>query len=215
MRLYSYWRSSASWRVRTALHYKGLFFEYVPVDLTKDGGEQYQPAYEDLNPMKQVPTLEVTDQGRRIRLTQSLAIIEYLDDCWPEPGLLPREPAQRARVRALSEIVNSGIQPLQNTRPQRELRSRGVDPAEWCRVFIAEGLTALEREARRLSGTFLVGEQLSMADLCLVPQLYNARRFELPLDTYPTLLRVEEACQQLPAFQRSHPDAQPDAPSPA
>lgn len=215
MRLYNYWRSSASWRVRTALHYKGLFFEYVPVDLAREGGEQYQPAYEDLNPMKQVPTLEAMQDGRRVRLTQSLAIIEYLEEKWPEPALLPKDPVQRAHARALAEVVNSGIQPLQNMRPQRELRARGVDPTEWCRLFLAEGLGALEREARRLSGTFLVGDQLTVADVCLVPQLYNARRFELPLDTYPTLLRVEEACQRLPAFQRAHPDAQPDAPTPA
>jgi maleylpyruvate isomerase len=208
VKLYNYWRSSASWRVRIALNYKGVAYEYVPVSLVKDGGEQLRDEYRAVNPMAQVPTL-VLDDGRQ--LSQSMAIIEYLEETIPTPPLLPRDPYLRARARQLAELVNSGIQPLQNTGPLRELKARGVDERDWGRHFIARGLDALQQSAQATAGTFLVGDELSIADVLLVPQLNNARRFELDAARWPLLARVEEACAKLPAFQIAHAERQPDA----
>lgn len=208
MKLYSYWRSSASWRARIALAYKGVAYEYVAVHLLRGGGEQRGEAYRAVNPMQQVPTLEL-DDGRRI--SQSLAIIEYLEETAPRPPLLPAEPYLRARARQLAELVNAGIQPLQNTGPLQELEARGVDAKDWARHFIGRGLDALEASAAATAGRFLVGDEPTVADVCLVPQLHNARRFGLDPARWPLLARVEEACMQLPPFQIAHPDRQPDA----
>jgi maleylpyruvate isomerase len=207
VKLHSFWRSSASWRVRIALHYKGLPFEYVPVNL--GGQQQYQDEYRALNPMEQVPTLTL-DDGRMV--TQSLAIIEYLDETVPSPALLPRDPYLRARTRQLAEVVNSGIQPLQNTSPLLEVMRIGGDSEAWARKWIDKGLRALERTAADTAGRFLVGDSLSMADVCLVPQLGNARRLKLDLAPFPLLVRVEAECEKLDAFARARPDQQPDAP---
>jgi maleylpyruvate isomerase len=208
MKLYNFWRSSASWRVRIGLAWKGLSYEYVPIHLVRDGGEQHGEAYRAVNPMEQVPTLEL-DDGRR--LSQSLAILEYLEETVPEPPLLPREPYLRAKARQLAEIVNAGIQPLQNTDTQAQLKSRGVDEKEWVRYFQARGLGALEASARATAGRFLVGDAPSLPDLCLVPQLYHARRFHIDVAQWPLLVRVEEACMALEPFQIAHCDRQPDA----
>lgn len=213
MRLYNYWRSSASWRARIALSWKGIPYEYRPVDLLRDGGEQYTAGYvAEINPLSQVPVLELED-GRRI--AQSLAILEYLEERFPEPPLLPSDPWLRARARQLAEIVNAGIQPFQNTPTMGYVRTqlRGDVPA-WLRFFLERGLRALERSARETAGTFLVGAHPTFADVCLIPQLYSARRFDVPLDPFPTLVRVEAACTALPAFAAAHPDRQPDAPRP-
>jgi maleylpyruvate isomerase len=209
MKLYSYWRSTASWRARIALAWKGLSYEYVPVHLNRAGGEQYADSYvAGVNAMSQVPVLEV--DGRRI--AQSLAIIEYLEERFPEPALLPTEPWLRARARQLAEIINAGIQPFQNIPATSYVRGvLGGDEKAWAAHFIARGLHALERTARETAGTFLVGSQPTVADVCSIPQLYAARRFAVPLDPYPTLLRAESACLALPAFVTSHPDRQPDA----
>lgn len=208
MKLYSYWRSSASWRVRIALATKALAYEYVPVHLVKEGGEQHSESYRALNPMAQVPTLEL-DDGRR--LSQSLAIIEYLETMVPTPPLLPADPYLRARARQLAEVINAGIQPLQNLGVLRELETRGVDPKAWSQLYIGRGLDALEAAAATTAGRFLVGETPTIADVCLIPQLYNARRFGLEVTRWPLLARVEEACAQLPPFQMAHADRQPDA----
>lgn len=208
MKLYSYWRSSASWRARIGLALKGVAYEYVAVNLLKDGGEQHGDAYRAVNPMQQVPTL-VLDDGRHI--SQSLAILAYLDETIASPPLLPADPYLRARARQLAELVNAGIQPLQNTGPLRELKARGVDDKAWAQHFIARGLDALELSAGETAGAFLVGDAVTMADVCLVPQLHNARRFGLDPARWPLLARVEAACARLEPFQSAHPDRQPDA----
>jgi maleylpyruvate isomerase len=211
--LYNYWRSSSSWRVRIALEWKGLPYTYVGVPLLE--GAQKRDDYAALNPMRQVPTLVVTDDaGAQHELAQSLAIIEYLEETHPAPPLLPRDPLARARVRQLAEIVNSGIQPHQNTGTLAGLARLGGDGPAWARGFIAVGLSAMEAIARKTAGRFLVGDEVSIADLCLVPQLYGARRFGAPLDGCPTLLRIEEACAALEPFRRAHADVQPDATAP-
>jgi maleylpyruvate isomerase len=209
MRLYSYWRSSASWRVRIALAYKGIAYEYVPVHLAR--GEQYASSYAELNPISQVPVLEL-DGAPVQRLAQSIAILEYLEERHPDPPLLPVEPYRRARARQLAELVNAGTQPFQNTPTISYVRDvlHGDDRA-FVQHFIARGLAAVERSARETAGTFLVGAQPTFADVCLIPQLYSARRFHVPLGPYPTLLRVEAACNAIPAFEVSHPERQPDA----
>lgn len=213
MRLYNYWRSSASWRVRIALHMKGLPFEYVPVSLP--AGEQRGAAHHARNPMDQVPALELELGGRRVVVAQSMAILELLEELHPEPPLLPRDPYLRARARELAEIVNSGIQPHQNLTPTQRIDQLASGAGKLhARHFNEVGLAALEARCRDVAGRFAVGDQPTFADLCLVPQLYGARRFEVPdLEArFPTLLRIEAACAELPAFRAAHPDVQPDAP---
>jgi maleylpyruvate isomerase len=212
-RLYSYWRSSSAWRVRIGMALKELSYEYVAVNLV--AGEQFQEAHRARNPMSQVPVLEVDEQGHVIRLTQSMAILEWLDERHPTPPLLPRDLDARAAVRALAEHVNSGIQPLQNAAPLRMLREKeaGYDRT-WARHWIAGGLGGLERAVQAMAGRHAAGDLPGLADCYLVPQLYNARRFGVDLEPFPTLRRVEEACLALPAFQAAHPDRQPDAPPP-
>lgn len=216
MKLHGYWRSSAAWRVRIALGLKGLHFESVPVHLLRDGGEQRQPAFLGLNPQGLVPALE--DQGRV--LSQSLAIIEYLEETHPAPPLLPPDPASRARVRSLAQVVACDIHPLNNLRVLEYLRDDlGQDDATrtaWVRHWVTAGLSALETRLANEAGTgrFCHGDAPGLADCCLVPQLYNARRFECPLDAFPTLLRVEAACTALEAFRNAAPELQPDAPLP-
>lgn len=208
MRLYGYWRSSSAWRVRIALEWKGLAWENVPVHLVADGGQQHGPAHVARNPMRQVPVLEL-DDGRL--LSQSVAIVEYLEETHPTPALMPADPYRRAVVRQLVEIVNSGIQPLQNLRVLAAMEAAGVDRVAWARQVIEPGLRALQDLARPHAGRFLVGDQPSLADVYLVPQLYNARRFGCDLVPLDLLTRVEQAAEGLPAFQRAHPDRQPDA----
>jgi maleylpyruvate isomerase len=212
-RLYSYWRSSSAWRVRIGLALKGLPYEYVAVNLV--AGEQFQDAHRARHPMGMVPVLEVVEGGHVVHLTQSMAILEYLDERHPTPPLLPRELDGRAVVRALAEHVNSGIQPLQNSAPLKVLREKepGSEKA-WARHFIATGLAALEQAMTATAGRHAMGDVPGLADCYLVPQVYNARRWEVDLAPFPTLRRVDEACAALPAFQAAHPDRQPDAPPP-
>lgn len=218
--LYGYWRSSCSWRVRIALHFKGLDgWRYEAIHLVEGGGQQHTEAHQGRNPMRQVPVLEVhgeSVQGPGVfHLSQSMAILEFLEERYPEPRLLPADPIARARSRALAEVVNAGIQPLQNLAVIQKLRDElGLDAVAWCRDFIGRGLEAYEAQARQWGKGFSVGDQPTFADICLVPQLYNARRFGLPLQDYPTLLAIESHCQGLAPFQAAHPDEQPDAPAP-
>lgn len=208
MRLYGYWRSSASWRVRLALHLKGLAYETVPVHLLKGGGQQLGDEHKARNPMRQVPVLEL---GDGTCLTQSLAIIRYLDEVYPAPALLPSEPVARAQAWAMAEVVNAGIQPLQNLLVLGMIDELGGSRKDWGQFHIQRGFEALEAMASRHAGRYMVGDAVTVADLCLVPQMYNARRFGLELGDMPTLVRVDEALSALPAFQAAHPDAQPDA----
>jgi maleylpyruvate isomerase len=212
--LYGFWRSTATWRVRIGLHYKGIDFTYQPVNLRKDGGEQNSAAYQAKNPMRQVPLLEFEEQGRLVRLTQSVAILEYLEERWPEPRLLPEGALERARARQLAEMVNAGIQPLQNTSIQLWVRDvLGADDTAWTKHWVTKGLAALEAVTAESAGRFSMGDFVSLPDLFLVPQLSFARRFSIPLHAFPTLTRIEAACEELPAFQAAHADRQPDAES--
>lgn len=210
MKLHGYWRSSASWRARIGLAWKGLSYEYLPVHLLR--GEQSAEGYASKNPMGQVPLL-VLDDGRTI--AQSMAILEYLEEVHPEPPLLPNDPIGRAHARQIAEMINSGIQPLQNVGVQRHVASLGADEKAWAAHWITKGLAALEAVVSRTAGRHCVGDSVSFADVCLVPQLYAARRFPIDLNAYPTLLRIEAACAELPAFRAAHADVQPDANVPA
>jgi maleylpyruvate isomerase len=208
--LHSYFRSTCAWRVRIALAIKGLSFELFPVHLLRDGGEQHRPEFQKQNPLEQVPVLEVNLGSTLFRLTQSMAIIEYLEELYPTPPLLPEGAEQRARVRQLAEIINSGIQPLQNLRTQQELRMLGIDPTPMVQGFIQRGLTALEHIARGSAGRYLVGNELTYADVFLIPQLNVARRMHVDVEAFPLLRRIERECEALPSFQAAHPERQPD-----
>jgi maleylacetoacetate isomerase len=213
MKLYGFFRSSASYRVRVALNLKKLNYGQIPIHLRRGGGEQLSPSYKTVNPQGLVPTLE--DGGRLI--PQSLAIIEYLEECYPEPPLLPREPGDRAIVRGMALAVACEIHPIQNLRVLNYLRNELKHPEEdvnaWARHWIALGLSALEQTVLSLSKRprFCFGDAPSMADLCLVPQLYNARRFGCDLSAYTSLLGIEANCIALPALAEAAPENQPDA----
>jgi maleylpyruvate isomerase len=206
VKLYNYWRSSASWRVRIALAYKNVAYEYRAVNLLSK--ENRSDEYTALNPIGQVPTL-VLDDGRQ--LSQSMAILEYLEETVPRPSLLPSDPYLRARARQLAEIVNSGIQPFQNLPLIARYSEHGIDAKTTVGGDIERGLHAVQKVAEPIAGKFLVGDAPSFADVCLVPQLNAARRFGLDVASWPLLARVEEACNALPAFQVAHADRQPDA----
>jgi len=211
MRLYTFWRSSAAYRVRIALHLKGLAFESVSKKLAQ--GEQRAADYLALNPQGLVPTLD--DDGRT--LTQSLAIIEYLDETHPEPPLLPRDAPGRAAVRAFAQAIACDISPLNNLRVLNYLRGPlGLDEhgvTRWYRHWIVTGFAALEPLAARHSRDrrHCYGESPTLADVCLVPQVYNARRFDCDLSPFPTLVAISAALEALPAFAAARPEAQPDA----
>lgn len=212
LKLYAYWRSSASYRVRIALHLKGLAFETIPVHLVKNGGEQHAAAYRAINPEGRVPLLVDGD----FKLGQSLAIFRYLEDTHPTPALLPQDVQLRARAWQFCEAINADIQPLQNLGPLGYLTGTlGLNEEQktaWARHWIDRGLTALEHEIADLPerlGVF--GDTPGFADCCLVPQLYAARRFGGALAQYPRLAAISERLEQLPAFGAAHPEKQPDA----
>jgi maleylacetoacetate isomerase/maleylpyruvate isomerase len=213
MKLHTYFRSSASYRVRIALNLKGHAPEQAFVHLNRNGGEQFSAGFHALNPQHLLPVLE--DDGRL--LTQSLAIIEYLDETRPEAPLLPGDAAGRARVRAISQAIACEIHPLNNLRVLKylgeELKLTPDQKNTWYRHWVTLGLQALEEQLARDSSTglFCHGDTPTMADCCLMPQLYNARRFECDLSAYPTLLRIEERCAALPAFALARPALQADA----
>jgi len=216
MKIHSYAVSSASYRVRIALRLKQLSPTYVGCHLRK--GEQHGPEFLSLNPFGLVPALEM-DDGTVI--TQSMAIIEYLDETHPLPALLPKNPLDRARVRALSQSIACDIHPLNNLRVLlylvRELKVGEDAKNAWYRHWIAQGFAALEHQlsSDKDTGTFCHGESVTLADICLVPQIYNARRFDVDLAPYPTLRRINEACLALDAFAAAAPESQPDAPPPS
>lgn len=211
MRLFNYWRSSASYRVRLALGFKGLAYEYVAVNLAK--GEQHQGDHRQRNPWGSVPVLEVSDGGQPVLLTQSVAIAEYLEEVHPTPSLFPKAPVARAKCRAMVELVNSGIQPLHNLQILNYVRDElKGDTKAWAEKWVGQGLDALEVLAKESAGEFLVGDAFTFADACLLPQLYGARRFAtVDPARLPTLTRIEARCLQLDFVQRAKPEAQPDA----
>ena len=211
MRLYTYFRSSAAFRVRIALNLKGLAYEPRFVHLAK--GEHRKPEFAQVNAQALLPTLELEDGTR---LNQSLAIIEYLEERHPQPALLPKEPIAKARVRSLSYLVSSEIHPLNNLRVLQHLkRALGQNEDQvnaWYCHWIADGLAKLEAElARGGTGRFSHGDAPGMADCCLVPQIFNAKRYNCELAPYPTTMRVFEQCMKLEAFDRAQPSKQPDA----
>ena len=210
MKLYSYFRSSAAYRVRIALSLKGIAYETAPIHLVKDGGHNRRPEYRAVNPQMRVPAL-VTSSGEV--LIQSLAIIDYLDETHPNPPLLPKDPLARARARSLAEIVACDIHPLNNTSPLRYLKrvmhqeQSAIDA--WYHHWVTEGFEALE--ALVGPGPYCCGSDVTIADICLVPQVYNARRLKVPLDKFPKIVAIDAACLALPAFDRARPENQPDA----
>ena len=208
--LHNYWRSSASHRVRIGLALKGLAYEYVVVNILHK--EQHADAYRAKNPMAQVPTLEITEDDGTVRaITQSLPILEYVEERWREQPLLPSDLYLRAKTRILAEIVNSGIQPLQNLSTTKQVVAFGGDAVVWPKSFISDGLAAFEQAARETSRGFCVGDAPTIADCFLIPQLASARRFGVDIARLELLLAIEERCMKLPAFANAAPDRQPDA----
>ena len=207
--LYDYYRSSASYRVRIALNLKGQAYETVPVNLLE--GEQKDAAYRALNPQGLVPMLDADGE----KLTQSMAIISWLEWKFPAPPLLPANPSVRSHVFALALTIAADIHPLNNLRVLKRLAAMGVDQEardDWYRHWIAEGFEALEALAAPKAGTFLFGDTPTLADVCLVPQIFNARRFDVPLDPYPTLVRADATATALEPFAAAHPErVAPDA----
>lgn len=208
MQLYSYFRSSAAFRTRIALNLKGLPFDTVAVHLTR--GEQLRPAYAAINPQKRVPTLAL-ESGER--LLQSLAIVEYLDEVHPEPPLLPTHPVTRAEVRTVAQIIACDIHPLNNSGTLAYLRGPlGADEAAvnaWYRHWVSAGFEAVEALIR--PGPYAFGSQVTLADVCIVPQVFNAHRFKVPLDRFPAIVAAYAAASALPAFDAARPEHQPDA----
>jgi maleylacetoacetate isomerase len=210
VKLYSYFRSSAAYRVRIAFNLKGLGYDMVPIHLQKDGGQQLKPDYAAINPLKRVPAL-VLDSGDI--LTQSLAIIEYLDEVHPHPPLLPTDPVLRAKVRSMALIVACDIHPLNNLAPLRYLKNElGQDQTAidaWYHHWVLEGFAAIEPALQ--GGPYAFGNEVTLADICLVPQVANARRLKVPLDRFPKIVAVDAACAKLAAFEKALPQNQPDA----
>jgi maleylpyruvate isomerase len=213
MKLYSYFRSSAAYRVRIALNLKGLPYEYAPVHLLRDGGEQLKPEYRRLNPDAVLPTL--VDDGHALQ--QSLAIIEYLEETHPEPPLLPKAPVDRAYVRSVALQVACEIHPVNNLRVLKYLKHtlKVADEAkdEWYRHWIEGGFATLEEHLAGdpRTGTFCFGDAPTLADACLVPQVFNAQRFKIDVTRFPTIQRIHDQAMQLDAFARAAPGEQPDA----
>ena len=208
--LHNYWRSSASHRVRIGLGLKELAYEYVVVNILHK--DQHADTYRSRNPMGQVPTLEVTEDDGTVRaIAQSLPILEYIEERFPERPIMPKDLYLRARARELAEIVNSGIQPLQNLSTTKAVKAFGGDEVVWPKSFIADGLVAFERVAADTAGAFCIGDTPSLADCCLIPQLASARRFGVDIAKHALLLGIEERCLAMPAFSNAAPDRQPDA----
>ncbi|RUO81196.1 maleylacetoacetate isomerase [Idiomarina tyrosinivorans] len=211
MKLYGYWRSSASYRTRIALNLKGLGYDYEPVHLVKDGGQQKQPAYQQLNPAQLVPTLVDGD----VVLNQSLAIIEYLNEEYPDPALLPTAAKDKALVRAMAYDVACELQPLTNLRVLQYLTGPlGLAEEQkiaWVKNWFATCFSGLEKRLQKHSGEYCFGDAVTLADVCLVPQMYNAERFQVDLSDYPLIATISQRLKALPAFAEAAPERQPDA----
>jgi maleylpyruvate isomerase len=212
LKLYNYYRSSASFRVRIALNYKNLSYEYLPVHLIREGGEQYKSDFQAINPQSLIPVLQEGDQI----ITQSLAILEYLEETHPTPALLPKDPIQRAQIRAFAQAIVSEMHPVNNSRVLNYLKDElKVDEDEklaWYHHWLQIGFTALEKIIiQNNSGLFCFGAQLSFADICLIPQIRNAYRFNFAMDAFPRLMKIYEHCLSLDCFVKAQPEQQPDA----
>lgn len=208
MKLYTYFRSSAAYRVRIALNLKGIDYQGISIHLTRDGGQHKKPEYRDINPQMRVPTLELAGGEK---LIQSLSIIDYLDEVFPEPALLPQDAIERAHVRAVAQIVACDIHPLNNLVALQYLRKLGHDDAavnEWYASWVLSGFEAIEPLLK--PGPYAFGSHVGLADICLVPQVFNARRFKVSLDRFPKILAAEAACAALPAFDKARPENQFD-----
>ena len=214
LKLYGYWRSSAAYRVRIALNLKGLAYRQVPVHLVKAGGQQHAAEYRALNPQGLVPLL-VDEVNGGARIAQSLAILEYLDEVFPVPALLPDDPVRRAQVRALAMHIACDIHPLNNLRVLKYLSGElGVDDEAknaWYRHWVTEGLAAVEAGLEAFGDELSLGQRPGYLEACLVPQVYNARRFDCPMDAYPRILARVARCEALEAFAQAVPEVQPDA----
>jgi len=214
LKLYGYWRSSAAYRVRIALNLKGLAYRQVPVHLVKGGGQQHAAEYRALNPQRLVPLL-VDEVNGGARIAQSLAILEYLDEVFPVPALLPDDPVRRAQVRALAMHIACDIHPLNNLRVLQYLSAElGVDDEAknaWYRHWVAQGLAAVEVGLEAFGDELSLGQRPGYLEACLVPQVYNARRFDCPMDAYPRILARVARCEALEAFAQAAPEVQPDA----
>ncbi|XP_054725624.1 probable maleylacetoacetate isomerase 2 isoform X1 [Anastrepha obliqua] len=204
--LYSYWRSSCSWRVRIALNLKEIPYDIKPISLIKSGGEQHCNEYREVNPMEQVPALQIDGHT----LIESVAIMHYLEETRPQRPLLPQDVHKRAKVREIVEIICSGIQPLQNLIVLIHVGEE--KKKEWAQHWITRGFRAVEKALSTSAGKYCVGDEISMADCCLVPQVFNARRFHVDLRPYPIILRIDRELEANPAFRAAHPSNQPDCP---
>lgn len=210
LKLYSYFRSSASYRVRIALHWKDLPFEYMPIHLVREGGKQNSAEYRKINPMAHVPAL---DHGGFV-VSESVAIIDYLDSLAPDRRLFPAEAKARATVLQICELLNSGIQPLQNLKVHKELETKyGFSKdqvGDWTRKWINDGFASLERVLEKTAGTYCFGGEVTAAECFLIPQCFAARRFSVKVEDYPLIARIDAAAVLLPAFKKAHPTVQPD-----
>ncbi|XP_070520735.1 probable maleylacetoacetate isomerase 2 [Cardiocondyla obscurior] len=204
--LYSYWRSSCSWRVRIALNFKEVSYEIRPIDIVKGNGEQHSDEFSQINPMKKVPALHIDN----LTLIESMNILEYLEETRPNPRLMPTDPVKRARAREICEVIVSGIQPLQNVSLLKHIEDKRK--REWPKYWITRGFTAVEKLLSSSAGKYCVGDEITLADCCLVPQIYNARRFNVNLEPFPTILKVDHHLENHPAFTATHPRNQPDCP---
>lgn len=211
MKLYSYFRSSAAYRVRIGLNLKQLSADIVPIHLVKDGGQQHSSMYQAINPQQLVPALE--DDG--FVLTQSLSILEYLDEVYAEHPLLPQDPKQRALIRAFSQSIACDIHPINNLRVlqylSHELEISDEQKSTWYRHWVEVGLAALEVQLKASNGKFCFGEHATLADCCLIPQVYNALRFNIDVSAFPRIQAIYQHCTGLTAFQQAAPEAQVDA----
>eukprot|EP01039_Chlorochromonas_danica_P011448 gene11448-12802_t len=204
--LYHYWRSSCSWRVRWALEYKKIPCQYVAIDLLQ--GQQRSEEHLARNPVGYVPVLAVESPDHPTRyICESCAILEFLEEVHPSPSLLPGDVFQRARIRQLVQVINSDTQPLQNMTVQKEHSGDPEERTRWIRLWINKGLHAYETLAKETASSFSVGDELTMADVYLIPQLYNAMRFDIPLTDYPVLHKIHEAAMETASCQAAHPDA--------
>ena len=204
MKLYHYWRSSSSWRVRWALELKKLKAELIPVNLLK--GESHTEEHRKRSPMGWVPALEIETNDGAVLLSESVAMIEYLEEAFPQSyPLLPGSPLNRGRIRQFTEIINAGTQPIQNLSVQKYFSDDGEKQLEWSRHWIARGFEAYEALAKNSAGRFTLGDQITLADLFLAPQVYNAKRFEVDLAPYPTISRICDGCAETSEYQASEP----------
>jgi len=210
VKLYTYFRSSAAYRVRIALNLKGLPYEMVAIHLTKEGGQQHQPDFHAINPQERVPALKLSSGEV---LTQSLAIVEYLDEIEPEPPFLPADALARAKVRAVAQMVACDIHPLNNLIAlqylKRTLKHEQPDIDAWYHHWVIEGFKAIEAMIK--PAPYACGAHVTLADICIIPQVFNARRLKVPLEAFPKIVAVETACLKLPAFDKARPENQPDA----